>query len=273
MDSIVLYNQNGQKFDVEVIRYFGIGHNKYLIFSLDEIDNNGYIQLYLSKVDDSNEKITMSNVTDDKEWNDFRNAIQQIVSNNKNGIPNKTDLDYHVLNEAMVSEFRIFKLKNDIAKSLSSNKNVENKTEKSLQKNMDLQSASAHDTGLTIEEILKEVSDGARNAREVTKVDLNKKDEEPTLEKTKENKAKKMTIEDLLNSEAGEIEPAIEENLEKDSDVAIEKNEDSDVTYDKDLDEVMQLVERFRDENIALINENALLKAKLSQIEKIIKEA
>ena len=48
---------------------------------------------------------------------------------------------------------------------------------------------------------------------------------------------------------------------------------DSDVTYDKDLDEVMQLVERFRDENIALINENALLKAKLSQIEKIIKEA
>ena len=48
MDSIVLYNQNGQKFDVEVIRYFKYNDNKYLIFSLDEVDNNGYIQLYFS---------------------------------------------------------------------------------------------------------------------------------------------------------------------------------------------------------------------------------
>lgn len=181
MDSIALYNQNGQKFDVEVIRYFENSGNKYLIFSLNEIDENGYIQLYLSKVVNGE----MVTVTDESEWADFRNAIQKIVTNNRNNIEIENDLDFNELNEAKVSTFRIFKLKNEVAKILAANKNA-NKTKKEeveikevtkeevKDEPKNLQDASARDTGLTIEEILKKVSEGAKNAREITKVVLDK---------------------------------------------------------------------------------------------------
>ena len=109
MDSIVLYNQNGQKFNVNVVRYFEKGNNKYLVFDLAEVDANGYIQLYLAKVVSENGKIVMGNVTNEDEWNDFRNTIQKIVTNNRNGIANEGDLDYKELDGATVSEFRIFK--------------------------------------------------------------------------------------------------------------------------------------------------------------------
>ena len=180
MDSIVLYNQNGQKFNVNVVRYFQKGNNKYLVFDLAEVDANGYIQLYLAKVNNENGRIIMGNVTNEDEWNDFRNTIQKIVTNNRNGIANEGDLDFKELDGAIVSEFRIFKLKEDVARTLGEKKNagipvtpiVEDKP---MSEPVNLQSASARDTGLTIEEILKQVSDGARNARENSKVTLTPK--------------------------------------------------------------------------------------------------
>src|SRR5574344_2448237 len=86
MDSIILYNRNGKSFNTDVIRYFLNDGKKYFIFSLNEVDNNGYLQLYASNIVEDNGKLVMKSITDDNEWNAFKMAIQNIVSNNRNGI-------------------------------------------------------------------------------------------------------------------------------------------------------------------------------------------
>ena len=272
MDTIVLYNQNGQKFDVEVVRYFSKGNNKYLIFSLDEKDNNGYVQLYLTKVEDVDGTYVMSNVTDEKEWREFRDSIQQIVNNNKAGIPNNDYLDVKKLNGSTVAEFRIFKLKDEVSKVLSLKDKVE-KTEL-FEKEMDLQSASAADTGLSIEEILKEVSEGAKNAREVTKIDLNKK---------------KLTIEDLLKNNKPVEEP--KEELDEpvpatfefdkvetaktfepaDTTEELEEVEVEDVDYETKYEEAMASLKKLEEENVRLINELVEANARLETIKDLLK--
>lgn len=246
MDKIVLYNQNGQKFDVDVIRYFSNNDNRYLIFGLNEI-SNGYIQLYLSKAAYLDEQLTLVSVTDDKEWQEFKAAIQKIVTNNRNNIPIDCDLDYSELDGMKVSSFRIFRLKEEDSKILSANKNVQDYVVKlkvideqleedvkpEIKEPTNLLDASAQDTGMSIEEILKKVSDGAKNAREEAKA-----------------KAKpKKTIDDLLNSQ----------NNSKEND-----------EYKKKYEKLLDKVKHLEDENIRLINELIEAKAQIETIKDII---
>ena len=244
MDKITLYNQNGQKFDVDVIRYFNSNGNKYLIFGLNEIDVNGYIQLYLSKADELEGQLTLVTITDDNEWKEFQKALQRIVTNNRNNIPNEGDLDFSSLNDMKVSSFRVFKLREEVAKILSANKNVQEEVKlkvieeefvespkTKVKEPTNLLDASAQDTGMSIEEILKKVSDGAKNAREEAKKDKPKK-----------------TIDDLLNSS---------------------KNEKDD-EYKKKYEELLNKVHHLEDENIRLINELIEAKAKIETIKDII---
>lgn len=288
MDSIVLYNQSGQKFNVNVVRYFKDGNNKYLVFDLSEIDNNGYIQLYLAKEQEENGKVTLSNVTDSDEWQKFTSTIQKIVTNNRNGIANEGDLDYKVLDGATVSEFRIFKLKEDVAKMLGANKNVKVSepeipvvSELPETEPVNLQSASARDTGLTIEEILKQVSDGAKNARENSKVTLTpKKTLEDIMKPIEEVPTAVPEVEDITIPATHEVfkeEPKFfvpfeEEKLEPKVIPSMPKpvipNETTD--YKAKYEESLTTIRKLEDENIRLINELVEAKAKIATIKDII---
>lgn len=290
MDSIALYNQNGQKFNVNVVRYFEKGNNKYLVFDLAEVDNNGYIQLYLAKVNNENGNITMGNVSNEDEWHDFTNTIQKIVSNNRNGISNEGDLDYKELDGATVSEFRIFKLKEEVAKMLGANKNVKAKEvpvveEMPKSEPVNLQSASAQDTGLTIEEILKQVSDGAKNARENSKVTLTPKKTLEDIMKVDEvapvnpvPEVEEFTVpatHETFKEEPKFFVPFEEEKEEKLEPKIIPSMPKpvvpSDTTdYKAKYEESLNTVRKLEDENIRLINELVEAKAKLATIKDII---
>ena len=307
MDSIVLYNQNGQKFNVNVVRYFEKGNNKYLVFDLAEVDANGYIQLYLAKVVSENGKIVMGNVTNEDEWNDFRNTIQKIVTNNRNGIANEGDLDYKELDGATVSEFRIFKLKEDVAKTLGEKKNAGIPStpivnDIPMSEPVNLQSASARDTGLTIEEILKQVSDGAKSARENSKVTLTPKKtledimrpvepvtyNEPISELPKVEPAsyampsieipKVESVPEFTVPQTHEVieEPKffvpVEEKLEPKVIPSMPKPIiPTDTTdYKAKYDDALMTIRKLEDENIRLINELVEAKAKLATIKDVI---
>ena len=290
MDSIALYNQNGQKFNVNVVRYFEKGNNKYLVFDLAEVDANGYIQLYLAKVNNENGNITMGNVSNEDEWHDFTNTIQKIVSNNRNGISNEGDLDYKELDGATVSEFRIFKLKEEVAKMLGANKNVKAKEvpvveEMPKSEPVNLQSASAQDTGLTIEEILKQVSDGAKNARENSKVTLTPKKTLEDIMKVDEvapvnpvPEVEEFTVpatHETFKEEPKFFVPFEEEKEEKLEPKIIPSMPKpvvpSDTTdYKAKYEESLNTVRKLEDENIRLINELVEAKAKLATIKDII---
>ncbi|MBR1376435.1 MAG: DUF1292 domain-containing protein [Bacilli bacterium] len=306
MDSIILYNQNGQKFDVDVVRYFKQNGNKYLIFSLNEKDGNGYHQLYASKIEEEAGKKITKNITDDNEWSNFKTDIQKIVTNNRNNIPNEDDIDYKELDGSTVSEFRIFKLKEDVAATLADKKNPkkeETTSQIEIPSNnaMNLEAASAHDSGLSIEEILQKVSESAKNAREEAKIDLNSEDDSEDNEDS--TLVKKTTIEDLLKtpipeaapspaptpvaevSSVPEVEqfvqpemaPQVEPKVEIEpkfiptSDFIAEaraKVEETD--YKVKYEEAEAAIHRLEEENMRLINELVEAKAKVETIKDIL---
>ena len=265
MDTIVLYNQNGQKFDVDIIRYFKENGNKYLIFSMDEVDGNGYLQLYVSRIEDFGGKYNMLNITDDNEWDNFKKAIHNIVNNNRAGIPNNSDLDFKPLEGTVINQFRIFKLKKDVAETLSQNKKPQSvdvatipttpyiPAVEKVENAVNLETASAQDTGMTLEQIIKRVSDTAKEARE-EKVEAPKK-----------------TIDDLLKSAA----PATEDINSFFTEEIQPKYIPSQVKpvmedYKAKYEEALADVHRLEEENMRLINELVEAKAKIETIKDII---
>ncbi len=265
MDTIVLYNQNGQKFDVDVIRYFKNDGKRYLIFSMDEIDGNGYIQLYVSRIEDFGGKYNMLNIIDDDEWDSFKKAIHVIVNNNRDGIPNNTDLDFNPLDGTVINQFRIFKLKKDVAEQLSLNKNPQGSgttasipvvptqqpvapAVEKLENAVNLETASAQDTGLTLEQIIKRVSDTAKEARE-EHVESPKK----TLDDLLRDAKPISTYEEEVQPKyiPSQVKPVVED-------------------YKAKYEEALADVHRLEEENMRLINELVEAKAKIETIKDII---
>lgn len=114
-------NINNEYLDIEVIRYFSNNDNEYLIYSLSETDESGYIKLYASKIVDYKACI----ITDNDEWDSVKQIIKEIVRNNRDGNDlNIIDLDEENLINVTLQDTRVFKLQGNLVTLLSENKNV-----------------------------------------------------------------------------------------------------------------------------------------------------
>lgn len=123
MNGIVVQKSNGESINITVIRYFRLNNFDYLVFSLNEIDDGGYVKLYISKI------VNRLGVTidDDVEWNLVKDTIKDIIKRNKDGIP----VGVNDLNEANISQIKIenqkvFKLNDSLLQLLSANKSIQN---------------------------------------------------------------------------------------------------------------------------------------------------
>lgn len=105
----------------EIIRYFSIDDNEYLIYSLNESDDAGYIKLYASKIIGSKACI----ITDNDEWDIIKQIIKDVVRCNRDGSKLEImDLDEDNLNDIILQDTRVFKLQGNLVTLLSENKNV-----------------------------------------------------------------------------------------------------------------------------------------------------
>ncbi len=114
-------NIQGNNLECEVIRYFEKNNNKYLIYSLNEMDEVGYVKLYASKIIDNHARI----ITDDDEWTFIKETIKDIVRNNRDGVSlDIIDLNENELNNIILEDNRIFKLQGNLVNLLMENKKV-----------------------------------------------------------------------------------------------------------------------------------------------------
>lgn len=117
----ITINENGNTREVSVVRYIKNNENKYLIYTMGEIE--GELQrIYIVKVLEQGE-LTGIRVPDE-EWDEVKRLIQEIVkanrANTKVEIP---DLDEKTLNNIHINDKRIIKLKSENIPSLEANKN------------------------------------------------------------------------------------------------------------------------------------------------------
>ena len=121
LKSTIIKNINGEDVELEVIRYFTNNDVEYLIYSLNEIDDAGYIKLYASKIVGNNASI----ISDEEEWNLVKEIIKQIVKNNRDGSAlDVIDLNENNLNNVTLVDTRVFKLQGNLVTLLSENKNI-----------------------------------------------------------------------------------------------------------------------------------------------------
>ena len=123
MDKMFITNNIGERLEVGVVRFFEYNETAFLIYTLSEVDANNYVKLYVTKVNlDNVQSIT---ITEENEWNLFKDVMKEIIKNNKNNIPLQvTDLNPQVINNIVIYDSKVFKLNSEMVNFLQMNKKV-----------------------------------------------------------------------------------------------------------------------------------------------------
>lgn len=123
MNGVTVKKVDGSIENITVVRYFKLNDFSYLIFSLNEVDDGGYVKLYISKVING----IGGTISDDVEWNLVKDTIKDIIKRNKEGISaGVNDLNESSLANITISDQKVFKLNASLLQLLSVNKNVVN---------------------------------------------------------------------------------------------------------------------------------------------------
>lgn len=122
MKEIIIRDAEGKQININVVRYFRLNGMEYLIFSLNETDEGGYVKLYVSKIFEGMGKT----IEDDVEWNLIKDTIKTVIKSNKDSLPLPiTDLDTNKINNIQVVDQKIFKLNDSLLQLLIANKKEE----------------------------------------------------------------------------------------------------------------------------------------------------
>lgn len=111
MEKIVILNANNESMQVDVVRYFSESNNKYFVFSLNEIDDQGHMNIYVTKTVEQNGTLIGTNIIDDVEWTNLKTNLQRIIKENRasgNAVVN--DLPCSSLQNIKVADRRALKL-------------------------------------------------------------------------------------------------------------------------------------------------------------------
>ena len=114
---------NGQETKVSIVRYFLSSEQRYLIYTLGEQDEAGYVKLYVSKMEYN--PLRAVSITDDEEWSRIKDLIKITIKENKQKSSlSIIDLNYADIENIEVIDSKIFKLLDSMVEILSSNKTL-----------------------------------------------------------------------------------------------------------------------------------------------------
>lgn len=120
MNKISINDMNNQIVEVFLVRYFKYKNTNYLIYTLNETDEKGFIKLYIVKVmKQFNESITKT-IKDNEEWKRMQLIVKNILKEIKDGnVQSFVDLDISEIKNIKVKEARYFKLDKNLTEMLT----------------------------------------------------------------------------------------------------------------------------------------------------------
>lgn len=123
MERVFVVNEQGQREEVDAVRYFEYNGFNYFIYDKNEKDENNYVKLYVNKSQNGN----MLPI-DDNEWTNLKSMFQNILKANRDGasLPVK-DLNLNAGEiKIAYNQDKAFKLADKIVELLGKNKPVFN---------------------------------------------------------------------------------------------------------------------------------------------------
>ena len=72
--------QDGSKEEVEVLLAFKFNDNnkEYVIYTKNEVDENGNVTIYISNVVRNGDNVSLTTVADDNEWTRIKNVLREL---------------------------------------------------------------------------------------------------------------------------------------------------------------------------------------------------
>ncbi len=114
---------DGTKEEVEVLLAFKFNDNnkEYVIYTKNEVDDNGNVTIYISNVARVGNNVTLSTVSDDNEWTRIKNVLRELSKSEQEDMGmNYTVIENPYENESTViatrgvmTDAKVAKLNND----------------------------------------------------------------------------------------------------------------------------------------------------------------
>lgn len=120
MKQIFLAYESGYTFSAYAVKYFTYNLNTYFVYTLKEIDEKGYIKLYVVKImEELNEKVSQT-IRKTDEWDKMKMIIKKLIDEiRQQNIINFKILDANELNGLTIYENREFRISQDLVEVLS----------------------------------------------------------------------------------------------------------------------------------------------------------
>lgn len=120
MRKISLVDSSNSVFEVDLVRYFEYDSETFLIYTLNETDEKGYLKLYLVEILEELGEPVCYTIHDDDDWDDMQEIIKKVIKEIK---ASKRDLlndkDPLEIDKIKIVNPRYFKLNKKLADILS----------------------------------------------------------------------------------------------------------------------------------------------------------
>ncbi len=126
MTKISVIIPTGEKITADLVRFFEAYGKKYLVYTLNEKDEQGFVKLYVARIEQSNEVpgqgLIGEFIEDDNEWKSVKDEFKKIIGeNNDNGSTSVNDLNPADLANINVRGHRVIKLMESYVNLLGAN--------------------------------------------------------------------------------------------------------------------------------------------------------
>ena len=128
MKKISVVIPTGEKVEADLVRFFEAYGKKYLVYTLNEKDEQGFVKLYVARVEETSDATGTQHVLigefieDDNEWKSVKDEFKKIIGeNNDSGSTSVNDLNPANLANINVRGQRVIKLMESYVNLLGAN--------------------------------------------------------------------------------------------------------------------------------------------------------
>lgn len=122
MSKIAIIVPTGETVEADIVRYFKAYGKRYLIYTLNEKDEQGFVKLYVAKIDGQPKALVGEFIEDDNEWSVLKGEFKKIIGENgDSGRTSADDQNPAELTNVNIRGHRIIKLMESYVNLLGAN--------------------------------------------------------------------------------------------------------------------------------------------------------
>jgi len=97
---IYIIDESGMRLDARILSKFKLENdNKYLVYTLDEINAEGMIKIYVSGLVEDNGSYSYKEISTDEEWNNIKGILKALARSEEEPFPESIKLDIKLVGE------------------------------------------------------------------------------------------------------------------------------------------------------------------------------